>query len=79
MALSEATVNKIKVLIYENKKDEAEAVLITETGLSPEEASSYIVRMTDSLPNDSPEKNKPLRLKFYFPVMSFLSTLRTSI
>ena len=59
MALSEATINKIKVLIYENKKDEAEALLIAETGLSKEEASSYIVRMTGTLPNTSSEEDKP--------------------
>ena len=59
MALSEATINKIKVLIYENKKDEAEALLIAETGLSKEEASSYIVRMTGTLANTSSEEDKP--------------------
>jgi hypothetical protein len=59
MALSEATINKIKVLIYENKKDEAEAILIAETGLSKEEASSYIVRMTGTLSNTSSVEDKP--------------------
>lgn len=59
MALSEATINKIKVLLYENKKDEAEALLIAETGLSPEEASSYITRMLGSLDNASAEKGEP--------------------
>ena len=59
MALSEATINKIKVLLFENKKDEAEAVLIAETGLSPEEASSYIDRMLGSLDKGSTEKGEP--------------------
>lgn len=59
MSLSEAIINKIKVLIYENKKDEAEALLIAETGLSKEEASSYIVRMTDTLSNTSSDEDKP--------------------
>ncbi len=59
MALSEATINKIKVLLYENKKDEAEAVLIAEAGLSPDEASNYIERMSDSLATASAEKDKP--------------------
>ena len=59
MALSEATTNKIKILIYENKKDEAEAVLIAEAGLSADEASSYIGRMSDSLASASAEKDKP--------------------
>ena len=59
MALSEATISKIKVLIYENKKDEAEALLIAETGLSKEEASSYIVRITGTLANTSSEEDEP--------------------
>jgi hypothetical protein len=59
MALSEATINKIKVLIYEKKKDEAEAVLIAEAGLSPDEAIGYIERMSDSLATASAEKDKP--------------------
>jgi len=59
MSLSEAIINKIKVLIYENKKDEAEALLIAETGLSKEEASSYIVRMTDTLSNTYSDEDKP--------------------
>ena len=59
MALTEATINKIKVLIYENKKDEAEDVLTAEAGLSPDEAISYIERMSDSLASTSVEKDKP--------------------
>ena len=58
MSLSEAIINKIKVLIYENKHDEAEDVLITEAGLSPAEASDYIVRLSGSLSNASSGNNK---------------------
>jgi hypothetical protein len=58
MALSEAIINKIKVLIYEDKPDEAEVILIAEAGLSPEEASSYIARLLDSLPKATSSKDK---------------------
>ena len=34
MALSEAIIDKIKVLIYEDNKTEAEEVLMAKTGLS---------------------------------------------
>ena len=49
MALSEATTNKIKVLLYEGKQREAEAVLIDETGLSEEAAHDYVDRLASSL------------------------------
>jgi len=63
MAISEAIINKIKVLIYEDKEEEAEAVLIAEAGLSGEEANSYLARLLDSLPktttaNDKSRTNK---------------------
>ena len=58
MSLTEAIINKIKVLIYENKQDEAEAVLIAEAGLSPAEASDYIVRLSGSLPKALSGNNK---------------------
>ena len=58
MALSEATINKIKVLIYENKKEEAEAVLVAEAGLSESEAKRYLSRLETSLEKDEPKSNK---------------------
>ena len=57
MTLSEATINKIKDLIYENKQHEAEAVLIAEAGLSAEEAGDYIARLSGSLTN-APSGNR---------------------
>ena len=57
MAISEATINKIKVLIYEDKQDEAKVVLIAEAGLAPEEASSYLARLLESLPKASTTKD----------------------
>ena len=59
MALSEAIINKIKVLIYEDKKTEAEELLMAESGLSNEEASSYIARMTSSLSGTDSIHGKP--------------------
>ena len=56
MALSEATINKIKVLIYEKKKEEAEAVLAAEAGLSPTEAKNYLTRLETSLEKAKPNK-----------------------
>ena len=59
MALSEATINKIKVLIYEDKKTEAEEVLMAESGLSSKEANSYIARITSSLSGTESDNGKP--------------------
>ena len=75
MALSEATVNKIKVLIYENRKEEAEAVLEDEAGLSPEEARSYIARLSGSLPDATPASASPKGSKTIALVLIGLSLL----
>lgn len=59
MALSEAIVNKIKVLLYENKKDEAEALLIAEAGISQDEANNYIARLEGSITKNSSGSSIP--------------------
>jgi hypothetical protein len=56
MSLSEAIINKIKVLLYEDKMAEAQAVLIAEAGISAEEASNYLARLEKSLANTGSEK-----------------------
>jgi len=59
MALSEETTNKLKVLIYEDKKDEAEAVIMNEVGLSKTEANLYIERLQATIRGPAKETNKP--------------------
>jgi uncharacterized protein DUF3592 len=49
MALSEAIVNKIKVLLYEDNKEDARKILVAEAGVSEEEANEYIQRFATSL------------------------------
>ena len=58
MALSEATINKIKVLIYENNKEEAETILVAEVGLSKNEATIYIDRLQGTLTQAPPVNGK---------------------
>jgi hypothetical protein len=58
MPLSEATINKIKVLLFEHKKEEAESVLVTEAGLSETEAKSYLSRLEASLDKTNTKPNK---------------------
>jgi hypothetical protein len=59
MALSEETTNKLKVLIYEDKKDEAEAVIMKEVGLSKTEANLYIERLQATIKGPAKENSKP--------------------
>jgi uncharacterized protein DUF3592 len=59
MALTEAIINEIKVLIQENKKEEAESILVTEVGLSAEEAKTYIDRLSNALPTTGTANNVP--------------------
>lgn len=59
MALSEETTNKLKVLIYEDKKDEAETVIMKEVGLSKTEANLYIERLQATIKGPSKESSKP--------------------
>jgi hypothetical protein len=65
MALSEATTNKIKVLLYEGKHREAEAVLIEETGLSEESAQEYVKKMAATL--DKSKQPEPSKTSKYTP------------
>lgn len=67
MALSEATTNKIKVLLYDGKQREAETVLIEETGLSEEAARDYINRLASSL--DQPQKAESTKRKKFTPYL----------
>ena len=58
MALSEEIINKLKVLIYEDKDSEAIKVLQKENDLSYDEAAGYVNRLKDSL---SKGRAKPVK------------------
>ena len=73
MALSEATTNKIKVLLYEGKHREAEAVLVEETGLSEESAQEYIKKMAASL--DKPKLAESSKSRKYTPYIFMVVSL----
>ncbi|MEN8250837.1 MAG: DUF3592 domain-containing protein [Bacteroidota bacterium] len=73
MAFSEETTNKIKVLLYEDKQDEAVAVLVTEAGLSPDEAVTYVTRLKESL--GSEKKQEGSKSKKLLPYIFFTLSL----
>lgn len=60
MELSDATSNKIKGLLYENREEEAKAALIEELAITEEEAMSYLERLRPSMnvPSSTPSTKK---------------------
>lgn len=53
MDISEATINKIKVLLNEGKESEAKEILVNEASLPDSDATVYIERLSASLKSSS--------------------------